>query len=182
MSRNVTFRVFRRAYTSRAASALGRVREEADRLAARDARAALDFTYSELERELWKGELAEVELRLKVELTWERPETTLTLQMAQWRMMTIVCRDVSTEPILQPLSGETSPAASTITTSGARLDIAASGFYGGRFELALMSVCLTPWQAQIALPLPAATVVTRLKSGANMVCEYTTSSKCMHLW
>ena len=51
-------------------------------------------------------------------------------------MMTIVCRDVSTEPILQPLSGETSPAASTITTSGARLDIAASGFYGGRFELA----------------------------------------------
>ena len=88
MSLNVTFRVFRRAYTSRAASALGRVREEANRLAARDARAALDFTYSELERELWNGELAEVELRLKVELTWERPETTLTLQMAQWTRRT----------------------------------------------------------------------------------------------
>ena len=54
--------------------------------------------------------------------------------------MTGVCHNVATEPVLQPLSGESFPHASAITTSGARLDIAANGFYGGRCERALFDV------------------------------------------
>ena len=45
-----------------------------------------------------------------------------------------VCSDVCIEPSLQPLSGETLNGASAITEDGARLDIAANGFWGGRYE------------------------------------------------
>ena len=55
-------------------------------------------------------------------------------------VMTCVCHDVATEPVLQPLSGEEFDRASTITAPCARLDIAASGFYGGRFERTLFDV------------------------------------------
>ena len=46
-------------------------------------------------------------------------------------LMAEVCHDVCTEPSLQPITGETLTGASAITDDGARLDIAASGFWGG---------------------------------------------------
>ena len=45
-----------------------------------------------------------------------------------------VCNYVCIEPTLQPLSGETLNGASAIIEDGARLDIAANGFWGGRHE------------------------------------------------
>ena len=46
-----------------------------------------------------------------------------------------MCHNVSIEPDLQPITGEpSSGAASAITTDGARLDIAANGFWGSHFE------------------------------------------------
>lgn len=51
-----------------------------------------------------------------------------------------VCNDVCVEPHLQPLSGEVLTGASANTEDGARLDIAANGFWGGRFERAYFDV------------------------------------------
>ena len=45
-----------------------------------------------------------------------------------------VCHDVAIEPHLQALSGEAFTHAMTNIQDGARLDIEASGFWGGRFE------------------------------------------------
>ena len=55
-------------------------------------------------------------------------------------LMAEVCHDVCTEPHLQPLTGEHLTGASSITDDGARLDIAASGFWGGRYERAFFDV------------------------------------------
>ena len=55
-------------------------------------------------------------------------------------LMAEVCHDVCTEPTLQPLTGETLTGASAITDDGARLDIAASGFWGGHHERAFFDV------------------------------------------
>ena len=49
-------------------------------------------------------------------------------------LLTEVCHDITVEPHLQPLSGEEFPLLSTNTTDKAWLDIAASGFWGGRYE------------------------------------------------
>ena len=54
--------------------------------------------------------------------------------------LTRVCHDVATEPDLEPLQGEQFRSASTATTDGARLDISASGFWGGRFERTFFDV------------------------------------------
>ena len=45
-----------------------------------------------------------------------------------------VCPNVEIEPTLQPLNGEAFKYRSTTTDDKARLDIAANGFWGGRFE------------------------------------------------
>ncbi len=45
------------------------------------------------------------------------------------QLMSGVCHNVSIEPDLQPITGEPSSGASAITTDGARLDIAANGFW-----------------------------------------------------
>ena len=55
-------------------------------------------------------------------------------------LLTEVCHDVSVEPHLQPLSGESFPLLSASTEENARLDVAASGFWGGRFERAFFDV------------------------------------------
>ena len=55
-------------------------------------------------------------------------------------LLTEVCHGVATEPHLQPLSGETMLHRSAITDDGARLDVAMYGFWGGRFEKALVDV------------------------------------------
>ena len=49
----------------------------------------------------------------------------------------LVC---STEPTLQPITGEVFNHATTITEDGARLDIAANGFWGSRLERAFFDV------------------------------------------
>ena len=46
-------------------------------------------------------------------------------------LMTEVCHDVCVEPHLQPLTGEALVGASAISADGARLDVAAKGFWGG---------------------------------------------------
>ena len=48
-------------------------------------------------------------------------------------LLTEVCNDVCIEPDLQPLTGEALTGSSSNTQDGARLDIAANGFWGGRF-------------------------------------------------
>lgn len=49
-------------------------------------------------------------------------------------LLSEVCNNVCTEPHLQPVSGEHFDGASANTQDGARLDIAANGLWGGRFE------------------------------------------------
>ena len=49
-------------------------------------------------------------------------------------LLTEVCNDVCIEPELQPITGESLTGASPNVQDGARLDIAANGFWGGRFE------------------------------------------------
>ena len=51
-----------------------------------------------------------------------------------------VCADVCTEPSLQPLSGETMTNATANVEDGARLDISATGFWGGRHQKAYFDV------------------------------------------
>ena len=48
--------------------------------------------------------------------------------------------DVRTEPDLQPLSGESLAGRSSISSEGARHDIAVSGFWGGRYERSFVDV------------------------------------------
>ena len=50
------------------------------------------------------------------------------------QMMSEVCNNVSIEPHLQPLSGEALRFKTANSDSNSRLDIAANGFWGGRFE------------------------------------------------
>ena len=55
-------------------------------------------------------------------------------------LMTEVCHNVSIEPHLQPITGETFPAMTANTEDGAQSDIAADGFWGGRFERTFFDV------------------------------------------
>ena len=55
-------------------------------------------------------------------------------------LMAEVCHDVCIEPTLQPVTDKLPSRASAITDDGARLDIAASGFWGGRYERAFFDV------------------------------------------
>ncbi len=55
-------------------------------------------------------------------------------------LMTEVCNDVCIEPHLQQITGESLSGASAIKEDGARLDIAANGFWGSRYERAYFDV------------------------------------------
>ena len=55
-------------------------------------------------------------------------------------LLTEICHDVCIEPDLQPITGEVLTCATSNTQDGARLDIAANGFWGGRFERAYFDV------------------------------------------
>ena len=55
-------------------------------------------------------------------------------------LLTEVCHNVSIEPDLQPLSSETFHLATAITDDGARLDIAADGFWGSSSQRTLFDV------------------------------------------
>ena len=54
--------------------------------------------------------------------------------------MSKVCHNVSTEPYLQPMTGEVMSGLSANIQEGARLDIAADGAWGSRFERAFIDV------------------------------------------
>ena len=53
-------------------------------------------------------------------------------------MMSEVCNNISIEPHLQPLSGRALCFKTANSDSNARLDIAANGFWGGRFECSFL--------------------------------------------
>ena len=55
-------------------------------------------------------------------------------------LLTEVCHCVSTEPTLQPITGEVFNHATANTEDGACLDIAVNGFWGGRLERAFFNV------------------------------------------
>ena len=55
-------------------------------------------------------------------------------------MLTEVCSDVCVEPDLQPITGEQLTGASSNIQDGARLDIAANGIWGGRYERTFFDV------------------------------------------
>ena len=55
-------------------------------------------------------------------------------------LMTEVCNDVQLEPDLQPLTGEQLTYTTANVEDGARLDIAANGFWGGRYERTFIDV------------------------------------------
>ena len=48
--------------------------------------------------------------------------------------------DVCIEPSLQPITGETLTGASAVTDDGARFDVAANRYWGGRFERTFFDV------------------------------------------
>ena len=54
--------------------------------------------------------------------------------------MTEVCNDVQLEPDLQPLTGEQLTYTTANVEDGARLDIAANGFWSGRYERTFIDV------------------------------------------
>ena len=69
-------------------------------------------------------------------------------------LMVEVCQDICTEPSLQPITGETLTGASAITEDGARLDIAASGFWGGHHNRAFFDVrVFNPYAASNRQPI-----------------------------
>ena len=55
-------------------------------------------------------------------------------------LLSEVCHGVSVEPHLQPLTGETFSLASAIVEDGARLDVAANGFWGSRHQRVFIDV------------------------------------------
>ena len=55
-------------------------------------------------------------------------------------LLTEVCNDVCIEPELLPIDGELFTGTSLYSQNGARLDFAANGFWGGRFERAFFDV------------------------------------------
>ena len=73
-------------------------------------------------------------------------------------MLAEVCHEVGTEPHLQPLSGEHLAKATAIRDNNARLDIAASGFWGGSTEKEMFDIRVfnpfAPTNRQPSLCLP----------------------------
>ena len=62
------------------------------------------------------------------------------LSCLEAHLMTEVCHNVAVELHVQLLTGETLREASANTQDGARLDVAADGFWGGRYERAFFDV------------------------------------------
>ena len=56
------------------------------------------------------------------------------------KLMSEVCHNMCIEPHLQPLTGEALNGATAIVTDGARLDVAANGFWGGQHERAFFDI------------------------------------------
>ena len=68
-------------------------------------------------------------------------------------LLTEVCNDVQVEPELQEIATETMSGRTANTKDGARLDVAASGFWGGRRERTYIDVrVFNPLAPQTATP------------------------------
>ena len=83
-------------------------------------------------------------------------------------LLSEVCHNVSTEPHLQPMTGEVMSGLSTNIQDGAQLDIAADGFWGSRFEQAFFDVkvlILMPPRIKRLLYLHAIIAMKMRKSG-----------------
>ena len=76
-------------------------------------------------------------------------------------LWTKVCHDVRVEPSLQPITGEVLSNTTAVSEDGARLDIAASGFWGGRSERAFFDVRVFNPYAPSDNPSPPATESTK---------------------
>ena len=76
-------------------------------------------------------------------------------------LLSEVCHNVAVEPHLQPLSGEQMDLLSTNTEVNARLDIAADGVWGGRFERTYFDVRVFNPFAQSNLQSPPAATYRR---------------------
>ena len=89
-------------------------------------------------------------------------------------LLTEVCHDVCIEPRLQPLSGETLSTRNATTEGNARLDVAASGFWGGRFERAFFDVRVFNPYAPSNRTLQTAACIggMNVRRGASMKNEY----------
>ena len=84
-----------------------------------------------------------------------------------------VCSEVTVEPSLVPVTGEQFELRSASTDSEARLDIAASGFFGGRFERAFFDVrVFAPSPVLTKAPSMPSTAAKSKRSAENMVNEY----------
>ena len=82
-------------------------------------------------------------------------------------LMAEVCHEVCTEPSLQPLTGETLAGASAISDDGARLDIAANGFWGGRHSRAFFDVrVFNPYAPSNRQPIAACYSVREIEHGS----------------
>ena len=83
-----------------------------------------------------------------------------------------VANDVCVEPILQPLTGESLAHRTAISDDGARLDVAASGVWGNRFErtfVDMKTLSLSPTRPN---PSPQLTPSMRKRSDAIMKSVY----------
>ena len=65
---------------------------------------------------------------------------TQQLSERSFFLLTEVCHDVRVEPHLQPITEEYPSSTSAIMQDGARLDIAASRLWGGRFQRTILDV------------------------------------------
>ena len=72
-------------------------------------------------------------------------------------LLSEISHNVSTEPHLQPITGEVPTSASANFQDGARLDVAADGFWGSRFERAFFDVkVFNPYAPSNRRPQPSA--------------------------
>ena len=77
------------------------------------------------------------------------------------KLLKEVCHNVSTEPLLQPLTGEQLHYRSANVEDNARLDVAASGLWGSRFERTLMDIRVFNPHARSNRCAPLTTVYQR---------------------
>ncbi|KAL5502789.1 hypothetical protein EMCRGX_G009613 [Ephydatia muelleri] len=75
-------------------------------------------------------------------------------------LLSEICHNVSTEPHLQPITGEAPTSASANFQDGARLDVAADGFWGSRFERTFFDVkVFNPYAPSNRRPQPSPVTV-----------------------
>ena len=104
----------------------------------------------------------------RVSLTATQQGQGLKVRDLTASLISEICSNVCTEHTLNPISGQ-SPPTSTVCTDGARLDVAADGFWGSRNERVFFDVhVFNPWLFQMHhSPSPVCTKSE--KKNVNMV-------------